>query len=244
MIKTTMTVLISSALVLLATPSIAQERIFDFGAIYNVEAHSGIEITIHYGNDQSVIATAKTEKDLENLELSYDQGSLYASQSNEFWNSISKGNVLDALFGKTEPIQVSVTIVDIREILATSGANVELTQFAGKELSLNASSGATISINDASFEITDMHASSGGSINAQGACAKLIVGASSGAHIAAPDLTCLTGEARASSGASIDINVSDSIVAYATTGSSINVVGGAPAQEVHEGTGGNIQVSE
>ena len=243
MIKSALAILATGSLMLSANPTLAQERTFDFGAIKFIEAHSGIDVTIYYGNDQSVIATANTENDLENLKLSYENGRLIAAQSNDFWNSMSKGNIIDAIFGKTEPIKVSITATDISEILATSGANVELTQYAGRELSVDASSGAAISIVDASFDLTDLHASSGGSINAHGACAKLIAGASTGAQISAHDLTCLTAEARVSTGAGIEINVSDAILAYATTGGSIEVVGGAPTQEIHEGTGGSVDLA-
>jgi len=122
---------------------------------------------------------------------------------------------------------VYVTLPEITSLKSSSGADlIAQNMIQADKLELDASSGSDIQLKVSANEI-EIDASSGSDIRISGNTDMLYADASSGSDIMANDLETKRCNAGASSGSDISLNVSESLVADASSGADITYKGNA-----------------
>lgn len=107
---------------------------------------------------------------------------------------------------------------------------------------LDVSSGASAEANGVDADAFAVEASSGGAATLAGRCGALAADVSSGGDIAARNLKCRNAAAEASSGGAMDIFVSESLVANASSGGAIRVRGAPKTVSVEKSSGGAVRI--
>lgn len=125
-------------------------------------------------------------------------------------------------FGRSAKVTVFVSMPEMNALEASSGSNANASGIAGDDFSIDASSGA--------------HAS------AAGECGALSVDISSGAHVDAGDLKCKTASVDVSSGGNGTIFASESLVADASSGGNVRVLGEPKNVNIDRSSGGNVRI--
>ncbi|HUH46746.1 MAG TPA: head GIN domain-containing protein [Arenibacter sp.] len=133
---------------------------------------------------------------------------------------------------------IYVALPKIIALEASSGADM-ITENAIKaeSIDLNASSGADIKITDLRAEKVNADSSSGADIEIGGEVITFSSNASSGSSIKANNMVSNTCRARASSGANITVNVTESLIAEASSGGDIKYTGMAKVEEKKSSSG-------
>ncbi len=127
--------------------------------------------------------------------------------------------------------KVFVSLPVVTELESSSGAAITVkNDLDTDQIEIGASSGSGIEVNLRANEIK-ANASSGANILLSGESSNLEIHASSGSGIKAKDLLVKACNAKASSGADISINVSDTLVADASSGGNINYSGEATVKQ-------------
>ncbi len=127
--------------------------------------------------------------------------------------------------------KVFVSLPEVTELESSSGADLTVkNDLSADRLELGASSGSGIEINLKANNVK-ADASSGANIQLSGEANDLEIYASSGAGIKAKDLSVKTCNAQVSSGADISINVSDALIADASSGGNISYSGEANVEQ-------------
>jgi hypothetical protein len=123
--------------------------------------------------------------------------------------------------GMTKTRKVYVTVKELNRIEASSGSDVRSENtITGESLVIEASSGSDV-ILDLVCKNISVNTSSGSDAKLTGKAKTLKAEASSGSDINARDLATSVCYANASSGSDITVNVSDELVARASSGSDI-----------------------
>jgi hypothetical protein len=132
---------------------------------------------------------------------------------------------------------IYVTLPTITELSASSGSDlVSKNVLRANKISLGASSGAGMKV-ELVTEDVDADASSGANMRIVGEAAMFYADASSGANINAREFSVKTCRAEASSGADIYVNVSESLVADASSGADIRYTGDARVEKMKSVSG-------
>ncbi|WP_394750512.1 head GIN domain-containing protein [Spongiimicrobium salis] len=127
--------------------------------------------------------------------------------------------------------KVYVTLPEITALSSSSGADlIAKNKIETDKIRLSASSGSDLKVEISAEEI-EADASSGADIRISGDTNTLYADASSGSDIRARDLLAKTCRAGASSGADIRVNVSESLIANASSGADISYTGNASVQK-------------
>lgn len=131
----------------------------------------------------------------------------------------------EANFKSTEPIMVYVTLPKLEGVDASSSSRVRgTTAFSGDDLELDVSSSASIDLEFTGEEV-EIDASSSGSIRVKGSADKVRADASSASSIDAGDLEAREGVADVSSAANIDLHVTRSLRADASSAGKVRYSG-------------------
>jgi len=141
---------------------------------------------------------------------------------------------------KSKMKTVYVTFKSIHSLEASSGSDIKSkSELKFNSLDLAATSGAKI---DLSLVVNDLtiEGSSGGDIDLSGSAENLSVDGSSGVNIKAYDLQSKTCNAGASSGATLKVNVSEKIIAKASSGGNISVAGNTKDRNIQKSSGGDV----
>jgi len=142
--------------------------------------------------------------------------------------------------GRAKAKKVHVTLPNITELDASSGADLESNGvITSDRLILDSSSGADIKVNVKAGEL-ECDASSGADIRVAGTADMLIADASSGSDIKARDLEVKKCIAEASSGADITVNVSEQINAKATSGGDVKYIGNPTVVKKNSSFSGDV----
>lgn len=137
-------------------------------------------------------------------------------------------------------IEVHVNIKDVAMLKASSGSHIETrNQLVSENLQIKASSGADIWLATKSKNV-ECSASSGAMVKIKGQSSTLDLSSSSGGRIIARDLNTASCMVKVSSGADIDINVTDEIIAEASSGGHVKVTGNPKSRNIHKSSGGNV----
>lgn len=133
--------------------------------------------------------------------------------------------------------KVYVSLPEISGLEASSGADLTIqNSISSDRIKLNGSSGAMLKVDITANDIK-VDVSSGANIKLSGDAELLHVSASSGGAIKATDLSVKTCYADASSGADININVSESLTAEASSGGNVSYTGDANVQKKNSVSG-------
>jgi hypothetical protein len=133
--------------------------------------------------------------------------------------------------------KIYVTLPEITSLESSSGADLSVTEtITATDLNLHASSGSDLSIEVEAQDIT-AHTSSGADIRISGKTQHLKADASSGSDIKAQELLAETCNAEASSGADISVNVSEKLVAVASSGADVKYTGDASVESTKSAAG-------
>lgn len=127
--------------------------------------------------------------------------------------------------------KIFVSLPEITELESSSGAELTVKNDLNVDrIEIGASSGSDLEVNLRANKIK-ADASSGANIELSGEAGDLEIHASSGSGIKARDLLVKTCNAKASSGANITLNVSEAIVADASSGGDISYSGEATLEQ-------------
>jgi hypothetical protein len=218
--------------IIAAFPASAADRSFDLPRFTAIDISSGIIAEVTVGGPQSVMAEAATEGEIDELVIEVRDGRLRAGVE---WN------LLDIFFRDRE-IHLRISVPELDEAQASSGASLEVSGLDAERAVLRASSGARLVATGAAGTHFDIEASSGSTISTNGSCGSARASASSGATLQAGMLACTQVSVRVSSGASIEIHASQSAVAKASSGGDITILGGPATLERETRSGGDTIV--
>lgn len=168
---------------------------------------------------------------------------VYVTQANDFSISVEADENIVDLIGteikngklKIHAIEnigratkkVFVSLPEVTSLLSSSGAHLTAqNKITASNLILDASSGAHLNA-EASADRLEIDASSGANIDISGNALEVYVDGSSGSNVRGKNLMTTECTAEASSGANININVSKSLRADATSGGNISYAGDA-----------------
>lgn len=139
-----------------------------------------------------------------------------------------------------ENIKINITAVELSQINASSGANVLLQNTIKSELfSCDVSSAAAVRLM-IETENLSVNASSAGEVSMKGDADEVSLDASSAGNIEGNDLKIENCKAQASSGGKVNIYVSGDLIAYASSGGTINYSGNPTIKEIDESSGGSV----
>lgn len=201
------------------------------GAVFDeIEAATAVNVTLVPDTKTYVEVTGTDEElrwtytklDGKTLEVYVDSDDSFRGRSNN-------------LNDYAATVVVHYTTIEAIEASSAASVKSEKVLTAGK-IELEASSAANIAL-EVKADYVSADASSAANITVSGTCNKLEVDASSAADVKLFELSCKTAKADVSSGASIEVNVSESLRADASSGGSI-VYKGAPARVSKDASSG------
>ena len=223
----------TTAISVASLPVFADTKSFDLDGFDEITISSGIEADITIGPDFSIVAEARDNDTLDNLEISVRGHTLYIDRDS---------SVMEFLFGDHDRLTVTITLPELNEIDVNSGVSAYVTGAFGDTISAEASSGADIELENITASGVSLAASSGADIEATGRCESLEVDVSSGADIDAKALECLRVDASSSSGSQADVFASDSIKSRASSGGDVNVWGSPDNTDISNSSGGDTDI--
>lgn len=200
-----------------------------------IKVSQGIELLLTHGSTEALAVSAdeKEHRDAIKTEVISGELRIYIEQNAVKWwkQLISKGKKPKAY----------VSYVNLEKIDGSSGAKINVDgSINSAVLSINISSGATMTGNVKSKNLT-VEQSSGGRSYIDGSAQNLHVNSSSGAHFYGYDLAVTKCKAEASSGGKIQLNVSNELAAYASSGGGINYKGEGAIMDISTSSGGKIR---
>ncbi|MEA1786026.1 head GIN domain-containing protein [Arenibacter sp. GZD96] len=180
-----------------------------------VSASEGLDVYVHQGSTFAIIVEAD-ENIIDLIATDIRDGKLRVHALKNIGRATKK---------------IHVTLPEIRSLESSSGADLIAQQLLQTdEIRLSASSGSSLIVvlkaNEAKAD-----ASSGADIRLSGEAHSIIAHASSGAAIKAGEFYTKIGNAKASSGADISVNVSEALVAEASSGGDVSYTGDALVQQ-------------
>ena len=202
---------------LLAGPALAQEKVFDFNGITNIEVRNGITVNIIQGDTQSIVGTARSGN-VENFRLQRF-GDWLAVNRNTRWFIFP--------YGRQDDLVLTVTVPDIRALKAYDAASVTAAGFTGDRIRAEALDGGTITLTDLSFAEVSVYATDEGKLTVTGICDLLDVEAITSAHVDAAKLACIDAKTTTLSDGSITASASGLALIDDSAGGTITLSGGA-----------------
>ncbi len=179
-------------------------------AFNQVKAARGLHVILTQGDSNKI--TVEADENLQELITTTISGGKLSITSTE--------NI-----GRAKAKNIYVTFTNIKEIAASSGADVSATNtINSKQLTLDASSGADINLDVFSKELY-IDCSSGADIEVSGKAKTVNAKASSGSDIDAKELIASEGTASASSGADITVNIIKKLEVSASSGGDVKYYG-------------------
>ena len=224
--------LIAAAALSLALPASAETKSYDMDSFNKISASAGVTVIFEAGDTQSIIAENKNGN-FDRLILKTSGDTLVIGREKTSWFSRkSKQNYTVRISGPA-----------ITAAGASSGSSVSVNGVTGESVKLTVSSGARLDASKIKADSISISASSGSSLSASGACNSAGISVSSGASIDADDMICAEVEVSASSGSNVTAHATASVDGSASSGASVNVVGGATNIEKSRSSGGSVKVS-
>lgn len=200
-----------------------------------IKVSQGIELLLTHGTSEAVAVSAeeKEQRDAIKTEVSNGELRIYIEQKAAKWwkQLISKGKKPKAY----------VSYVNLEKINGSSGAKITVDgSINSAVLTIDISSGANIRGAVKAKDLT-VEQSSGGKTHIEGSAENLKVTSSSGAHFYGYDLAVTKCKAEASSGGKIQLNVTNELAAYASSGGGIDYRGGGAIMDISTSSGGKIK---
>ncbi|MCK0190401.1 head GIN domain-containing protein [Arenibacter sp. F20364] len=187
-----------------------------------VTASEGLDVFVTQGNDFEIVVEAD-ENIIDLIATDIKNGTL-------------RIHAIENIGRATKKIYVTLPVITVLE--TSSGANLS-TQNAieAQNIELSASSGSNLEIEELKAGNVSTDSSSGAHIQVAGEAEILNSNASSGSGIKAENLSTAKCNASASSGAGITVNVSESLIAKASSGGDIRYTGNAKVEHKKSSSG-------
>jgi hypothetical protein len=166
--------------VLLASPAMAQEVVFDFKDITNIEVRNGITVNLVQGDEIAITGTA-VSGDVSQFKLQ-KFGNWLAVNRNTRWFIFP--------YGRQDELVLTVTLPNARALKAYDNASITASGFTGERLRAEALDGGTVSLTDFNFDETSLYATGDGSLTISGTCNTLEAEAILSASIGADEFFC------------------------------------------------------
>lgn len=191
----------------------AQDQVITLEAFYELEAATGVDITLYKGEPKAEVTMIKG--DIDDLVITSKNGvaKIQFKSQNWGWN------------GGSRQAKVKLYTNELQSVEASAGAKIYSDEvYRAKRFSSEVSSGASLSLEVEAEDMT-IEVSSGGSIAMEGSVGELEIEVSSGGSFSGKKLAAGKVNAEASSGGSAKVWAKDSIVAEATSGGSVKYKG-------------------
>ena len=190
-----------------------------------VKVSAGIDVYLKQGNNEAV--SVEADENLQEYILTEVRGGVL--------NVYSEYNIRDA-----ERKRVYVTMKEVNSIKTTSAGDViGETPIKSDRLELSASSAGDIKLDVYAKDI-DIDISSSGDITLSGETDKLKVDLSSAGDLNAYDLKAREADVSVSSAGDADVNVSEKIIARASSAGDINYKGDPKYVDAHSSSAGGV----
>lgn len=225
--------LFAPALIFLALAAPASAEMRNLSGFRSVGAADRVTVEVSIGDQYAVEVTGS---DASRIRTSIDNDTLRIRDQRRPWFGASPR--LDA--------HIRVTLPRLEGVSAARGAELTATLAGGActDFEAAAAMGGVAHVTGAQCDDMSASAAMGGEVRMQGACNSLSASASMGGYVRADDLQCATVDASASMGGDIRAFASQRYEASAAMGGSINVAGGADAEDTSSVMGGSIRSSE
>ncbi len=195
-----------------------------------IKVSTGIDLFITMGETEQVKVVAADEI-IDNLVTEVKEGTLRIYMKRTEW--FNWGG-----FNKTR--KVYVTAKELNSIDASSGSDVKSENtLKGESIEIEASSGSDVEL-DLVYKTVSVKTSSGSDAKLTGKTKNLEASASSGSDIMARDLESQNCNVHASSGSDATVNVTESLVAKASSGADIRYYGNPGMRDTDESSGGDV----
>lgn len=203
------------AALFLSSPALAQEKVFDFKGITNIEVRNGITVEVIAGEEISIVGTA-IDGDVGQFNIR-KFGPWLAVNRNTRW--------LIFPYGRQDKLHLTVTLPNTLALKAYDTSTITATGFSGERFRAEALEGGTVTLTDFDFEQTSLYATEQGTLSISGNCDVLDAEAIIGASIAATDLNCIDGETVTRSDGSLNVTMTGLATQDDTLGGTITING-------------------
>ncbi len=192
-----------------------------------VAVSAGMNLYLEQG-DKEYLKIEAEDNILQNITTEVNGGKL----------TIKFKNLLGSV-SATEPINVYLTVIDLKELDASSGVVIDSEEINTDSLKINISSGAEgeMAIKAGSIDVS---LSSGSTLKLSGIVESQKVNLSSGVDYRASDLVSKNAKINVSSGASAKVSVSDNLDVNISSGASVEY-SGTPAIVSNISSGGSLK---
>ncbi len=213
--------------------AVAQQTVtHELSGFDGVAASHGIQMVLTIGSAYSVTAESDEPRQLELLELNVHRGVLGAEMDRNLFSSFR---------AESWRVTVRVSMPELTEATASSGASISADRATGDEKQLSVSGGAQIRLDLVDSEEVSLTAASGSRISVEGgSCEALEVQASNGSSISAHGLRCSNVGVSASSGSDTLVFAEQMVEANASSGALIQVFGDQKVRDINSSSGGSI----
>lgn len=164
----------------LAGPVMAQEKIFDFDGITNIEVRNGITVNVVAGDEISVVGHA-VSGDVDQFRLQ-QFGTWLAVNRNTRWFIFP--------YAREDDLVLTVTLPHTRALKAFDGSRITASGFSGGRLRAEALDGGTVALNNFDYEDLSLLATENGRLSISGHCTTLAVDAVGSGTVTAESLQC------------------------------------------------------
>ena len=191
-----------------------------------------------------------TSPDLESLKATQSSKLIASGLNLDALNASASSSGDIELVGQASTAQLEASssgTVDAAEFIvasvkldASSSGEVYATSIDGELIDIDASSSGDVKIVTTGTPDIKIDASSSADVSLEGACNFLTASISSSADVSGESMSCKTAEISTSSSGDLSLNVTESVIARASSGGDIEI-GGSPAQrDVTRSSGGDV----
>lgn len=231
----------AAALSLLATGAVAESRNFELKPFNKVHVATGLNAVITKGATQSVRIETKRDGVLDQIEVDVRNGEFRAKRDTNLLDIILSGGILNMMHSDIDAT-IFITVPELTEVSASSGAAIETDFVEGNAVSLDVSSGASIRATGVAAGTLSLDASSGARIEVSGVCETADLDFSSGARISGEDMNCRDVNVSGSSGASGEIGAVGKVTGSVSSGASMRLDGTPASVNVESSSGGSVRI--
>ncbi|HKI89072.1 MAG TPA: head GIN domain-containing protein [Draconibacterium sp.] len=195
-----------------------------------IKVSTGIDLYITMGNSEEVRIVAE-DNIIDDVVTEVKDGTLHIYLKKNNWFNWGRFN---------ETRKAYVTVKQLESIDASSGSDVRSENtLKGDEIDIQASSGSDVYL-DIVYKNVSLKTSSGSDAKLTGKAKYFTASASSGSDIVARDFETEKCNVKANSGSDATVNVSDELVAKASSGADIRYYGNPKTKDTDESSGGDV----
>lgn len=195
-----------------------------------IKVSTGIDLYLSMGNSEEVKIVAEDDI-IDDIVTEVKNGVLHIYMEKNNWFNWGRIN---------ETRKAYVTVKQLELIDASSGSDVRSENtLKGNVLDIEASSGSDVYL-EIVYKNVSVKTSSGSDARLKGKAKYFAASASSGSDIVARDLETEKCNVKASSGSDATVNVSEELVAKASSGADIRYYGNPKIKDINESSGGDI----